>query len=103
MADGPGEMLAAAEHAGIGTFAFCEHVFHFVEARESLVRMDVWPPEGPPQRVDDYFARIREAARRFPGDVRIGVEVDWYGDEPYESQAAAFVDEHASEWDLVLG
>jgi histidinol-phosphatase (PHP family) len=88
------QMAQSAQEKGLRILGLSEHVFQMDEARPLLPHM---PQEGPFLTLDNYFARIREAALGF--DVRTGLEVDFVPEKHAEiSQAIA-----ERSWDFLIG
>ena len=99
-------MVAAAAAAGIGKFAFAEHVFHLTDAiaanRYLVACAERWS-EGPGITVASYLAAARAAGERHPEvAVTVGVEFD------FVPEVAGLADHtreltQAQPWDLILG
>ena len=97
-------MLAAAAARGLAEIAFCEHVFHVVEALDAVPWLGRFRPEAAPLGHADYARAVREAAERAALPVRLGVELDVYADDPeVDRGTVAFVEAHGAEWDVALG
>lgn len=91
-----GQMVQKAREKHLRVLGFSEHVFQMTEARPLLPHM---PQEGPFLTLDDYFARIRQAAEQGELDVRIGLEVDFVPDKNAEIQQTI----QGRTWDFLIG
>jgi histidinol-phosphatase (PHP family) len=91
-----GQMVQKAREQHLRVLGLSEHVFQVTEGQMVLPHM---PQEGPLLSLDDYFARIRAAAREFALDVRIGLEVDFIP----ASNAEIWQVIEGRAWDFLIG
>ena len=99
-------MVAAAAAAGIGQFAFAEHVFHLTDAIETnryLADCAVRWSEGPEITVAGYLAAVGAADRRHPEvAVTVGIEFDFVPEvEGLADHTRELTLAHP--WDVTLG
>ena len=91
-----GQMVQRAQEKHLRALGLSEHVFQMIEARPLLPHM---PQEGPFLALDDYFARIREAAEQAELEVFTGLEVDFVPGQNAEIQETI----QGRSWDFLIG